>query len=356
MLRKCYSLLLRLHPAAFRQRFGQEMLAIFDEVAVCQGARGLFLDAGVSLFRQWVLRPEFRTADACIPVPAGAPGFTSLEDYRMRPVAVMYGSVLSVFLFWAVIFVIDHPGRTQRWAVGAYRTATGLFSFSRSSAEGVGPDTQVVMGTEPENPWHAVASGYFRSMPVLKALDRDGDLTISPAEISAAPAMLLRLDKNNDGKLSADECGFFLGPSAPTDAAFLTRAHIAVMRANPVLSVLDVDHDGEISADEIANSSRSLRRLDTNGDGYLTPPEVLPKQTDGQAASIFGLLDVDHDGRISAAEGGREESATLREILMSADRNHDGFTTMRELTEELLIREGASVENDRTPKAAPGRK
>jgi len=42
------------------------------------------------------------------------------------------------------------------------------------------------------------------------------------------------------------------------------------MRHNPVLAVLDADHDSEISAEEIRTSSRSLRKLDSNGDGLLT--------------------------------------------------------------------------------------
>jgi Ca2+-binding EF-hand superfamily protein len=106
-----------------------------------------------------------------------------------------------------------------------------------------------------------------------------------------------------------------------------------------VLAALDSDHNGEISAEEIRNSAQSLRRLDINGDGVLSPPEVMPHQAAAWAAVLFGQLDIDHDGRISAIESEREQSASLREIIMSADRNHDGFTTMTELTDELLLRE-----------------
>jgi Ca2+-binding EF-hand superfamily protein len=123
------------------------------------------------------------------------------------------------------------------------------------------------------------------------------------------------------------------------------------MRFHPVLAVVDTDHDGEISAGEIANSPRSLRGLDVNGDDVLTPVELMPHQAQAQATSIFEQLDLDHDGLVSAFEWGREESSALREVLMSGDRNHDGFATMAELTEELLIREGVSQE----PQAAPPR-
>ena len=61
MKRRLYMWLLRLHPPNFRQRFGDEMLGIFDEVALTGGALSLLADAFVSLWRQWLLRPEFRT-------------------------------------------------------------------------------------------------------------------------------------------------------------------------------------------------------------------------------------------------------------------------------------------------------
>jgi len=51
-----------------------------------------------------------------------------------------------------------------------------------------------------------------------------------------------------------------------------------------------------------------------------------------------------------------EEAEPLREILMSADRNRDGATTLAELTRELRIREETRRETDRALKAAsPGK-
>ena len=59
-------------------------------------------------------------------------------------------------------------------------------------------------------------SPYFRMMPVLMALDTDQDGIISAAEIANAAAALLKLDKNGDNKLSAEECG--LGSPHPAGA------------------------------------------------------------------------------------------------------------------------------------------
>ena len=56
MIRPVYRCLLWLHPAAFRLRFEEEMLWIFDEGADALGIASLFLDASLSLARQWLLR------------------------------------------------------------------------------------------------------------------------------------------------------------------------------------------------------------------------------------------------------------------------------------------------------------
>jgi hypothetical protein len=53
MTRVLYRLLIYLHPARFRRRFGDEMLWIFDER---NGNRELLADILLSLFRQWFLR------------------------------------------------------------------------------------------------------------------------------------------------------------------------------------------------------------------------------------------------------------------------------------------------------------
>jgi Ca2+-binding EF-hand superfamily protein len=74
------------------------------------------------------------------------------------------------------------------------------------------------------------------------------------------------------------------------------------MRANPVLAWLDIDHDGVISASEIENSASAHRKLDRNGDGSLTPDELIPEQVVTQGAMIMFSLDVNGDGIISQSE------------------------------------------------------
>jgi hypothetical protein len=248
MLRACYSLLLRLHPAPFRQSYEKEMRAIFDDLAVRESVLGLFTDIVVSLFRQWVLRPEFRRTQRIEPTPVpfgGAPLLASLDSYTLRPHAMLMGCLLSLVFFSAVVTASIRPGKP----------AYNLFR----------------LGEETEDPWRAAASFYFKSILVARALDMDGDFVISASEIDAAPWALRRLDLNHDGKLSPEECGFALGRRSQDGDA-----QKRFMLAHPLLAALDADHDSEISAAEISNSSRSLLTLDSDGDGFLIPTEVMP--------------------------------------------------------------------------------
>jgi hypothetical protein len=57
MNRTLYRWLICLHPPAFRLRFEQELLWIFDESSDASGgAAPLLYDAAISLLRQWLMR------------------------------------------------------------------------------------------------------------------------------------------------------------------------------------------------------------------------------------------------------------------------------------------------------------
>jgi hypothetical protein len=279
MLRTYYWLILRLHPTPFRRCYEKEMLAIFDDVAVCGSVFGLFTDATVSLFRQWVLRPEFRHIQPSEPVlvtSGDVPLLASLDSYTPRPATILVGCLLSVAFFSAVTAVTIRPAKLSSWLIGVHQARESVLSISRSSLAESEPNTVVQFGEEPENRWRAAA--YFKSMPVLGVLDANHDFAISPREIVAAPAALRRLDLNHDGKLSPEECGLSLGLKSQgvPGPNFVRQAQREFMRSHPVLAAIDADHDGEISAEEIRNSSRDLRTLDRNGDGFVAPNEVMP--------------------------------------------------------------------------------
>jgi len=95
MIRFIYACLLRMHPARFRRRFGEEMLWIFDEAAAERRTAPLFADAVLSLWRQWTLRSEFwhQPDTANRVVPDGVPVFYVGEGDTPRTGALIHGEV-----------------------------------------------------------------------------------------------------------------------------------------------------------------------------------------------------------------------------------------------------------------------
>src|ERR1035438_3026209 len=103
----------------------------------------------------------------------------------------------------------------------------------------------------------------IRTFPLLMALDTDHDGVISSTEIAAATAALHTLDRNEDGKLSAEECaeGGEHGPSA---------AEMVKM-----LMAFDKNGDGKLQRSELPERMQGLfDRGDLNKDGVLTLDEI----------------------------------------------------------------------------------
>ena len=107
MFRVIYSRLLRLHPHRFRQRFGDEMMAIFDHTRGTPARLILLVDALVSVLRQSTLRSEFCQEPAPSMIDAG-PMFYSLEPFKPRRIILVYGAALTLALFCGVCFLFNY--------------------------------------------------------------------------------------------------------------------------------------------------------------------------------------------------------------------------------------------------------
>ena len=281
MLRWLYIQLIWLHPAPFRWRFGDDMLDDFDRAP--RRARPRYLaDAVASLARQWLLRPQFRRPEASAPAEAllgaaAVPRFQTIEPYQPRPAALLHGGLLTILLMLVMVFAINKGGGHARpFRIGVRFYRPGLLPIDRNSLAASGDlSTTVKLGPDPFEAWLKLARPYFASLPVLRALDADRDLTLSPSEIAGAPAALRRLDTGHAGKLTAAECGLRVDPSSLSPAV-LAQLRLRFMSHHPVLAALDADHDGELSAWEIDRAAAALKTLDRNHDGYLTPDELVP--------------------------------------------------------------------------------
>lgn len=107
-------------------------------------------------------------------------------------------------------------------------------------------------------------------LPVMMALDADGDGELSASEIEGAVAALKKLDKNSDGKLSGEELmppGMpALGPMAgPLDPEEMVSRMMAA----------DANRDGLLDKTELPPPMQPmLARADSDGDGKLSKEEL----------------------------------------------------------------------------------
>jgi len=269
MLRWLYIRLIWLHPVLFRRRFGDEMLDDFDRTGLRDIPR-FFADATASLARQWLLRPEFQVIDAPLQASA-APIFQTIEAYKPRPVALLHGGLLGFIPILVTVISIGEGSVARPLDMPPYLPG----SLTRDSLPAGNVTATVKPARNPLESWLKLARPYFASMPVLRALDSDGDFALSPWEIRNAPAALRSMTAGKTNKLTAEQCGLRANESSlsTTMTAQLRRQF---MNYHPVLSALDADHDGEISAWEIDNAATALRKLDHNLDGRLTAAEMLP--------------------------------------------------------------------------------
>jgi hypothetical protein len=124
--------------------------------------------------------------------------------------------------------------------------------------------------------------GFLRMLPLMIALDTDGDGEISPKEIKRAIVALKTLDKDGNGRLTEDELrpefpggpggpdgpggpagpgGRQGGPGGPANAeSFVSRA-----------MEFDEDMDGKLSRVELMKMAQQLGRRGPQADGGAAP-------------------------------------------------------------------------------------
>jgi hypothetical protein len=112
--------------------------------------------------------------------------------------------------------------------------------------------------------------GFRMPMPLMQALDADGDGELSAQEIENATAALKTLDKDRNGKVSSDE----LRPAAAGRGA----AALPTPSPQEVVSqlmALDKNGDGKLAKDELPDRMQVLMdRADYNKDGVLDKAEL----------------------------------------------------------------------------------
>ncbi len=262
MIRFLYTLLLRLHPRFFRQRFGGEMLWIFDQQERILSRKALLGDAFLSVIRQWAKRSAYRErpglGGALGRGPHGIPAFYTFGRSAPRGVALLNGVWVSAAVFSLAAFLIAHGG------------TSGLIRLPRVVLPSLDVDPSVAAGRRPSRTSSEASSGGPAHRPQQSA---EAGPYLEPRRGAGPPA------HGSEGPVpdvrEPSTYSFPLDRRIAKAAAEPRHQDPAALRAARLLAWLDQDGDGKISREERRDEgSRQFRELldraDRDQDGIVT--------------------------------------------------------------------------------------
>ena len=176
----------------------------------------------------------------------------------------------------------------------------------------------------------------MRVLPIMTALDADGNGEISDAEIKDAVAALRKLDKNKDDKLTVEELrpSFGGNRSGRDGSGIPDRSRASVTQPLKPLPPV-AKQIGGVSTREI------LQLFGAKGRHGGTEREL------ANYRRVFGFTDADRDGRHSKKEyienGAYLTPQSRRGIFQASDSNNDGFVSEAEYVENRLITDEAKL-------------
>lgn len=205
-----------------------------------------------------------------------------------------------------------------------------------------------IQQTPPAAPFGDPSKGFpggpmgMMSDAIFKALDADGDGTISADEIANAAETLKALDTDGDGAISRQETmpqgagqGFASGPGA---------------QIKIYLKRLDTNGDGKLTEDEVPEGFKAqFGTLDADGDGSLDESELeqgMSSLTGGgaqgdpeKALKAAMKHDKDGDGKLSADEA----PEAFSQFFDQFDKDKDGLLDEDELKAAAPALAGAAI-------------
>ena len=197
-----------------------------------------------------------------------------------------------------------------------------------NSAYAQGPNSENNRRQGP--PSSSSGRNFMWSLPVLKALDSDGDKIISEKEIKNASKSLIKLDTNGDGNLTIEE----IRPSFSPRPSRTNESSTPTIKFKPT--------EPKLVKEILNNSTKDIMKLlGAEGIKGAKESEIRNYQR------LFGFTDRDKDGKHSKTEyvdNGRYLTPESRAGIFSAsDSNKDGFVSEKEYIENRIITDEAKA-------------
>lgn len=106
-----------------------------------------------------------------------------------------------------------------------------------------------------------------------------------------------------------------------------------MMQMLPVMAALDTDQDGALSSSEIENASKSLLKLDKDGDGLISAEEMRP-----DPSKMKNLMGGMMQGGPGGGPGGPPTAAMMMKMFENRDKDGDGKLSGDEIPEPMRNR------------------